>query len=116
MTRRDAFERPPLGSWIVIAGGLGLNALVGFSDSAYALWCRHVTSVLPQHVIRNIFLGAVVVHVGEAAYAWRLARGAGLESAAAWALQTLLIGFPSLGRLRKLIATEKPVPTSPRAG
>jgi hypothetical protein len=114
--RRDAVERPPVALWIAIVGGLGLSALVGLSDSAYALWCSHVTSALPQRLIRDIFLGAVVVHAGEAAYAWRLARGAGLKTAAAWTLQTFLIGFPSLGRLRKLIAAQQPMPTLPRAG
>ena len=102
--RRDAFERPPLVWWIVIGIGLGMNALVGLSDSAYSLWCSYVTTALPQGLIRNIFLGAVVVHLCEAAYAWRLARRVGLKSAAAWTLQTFLIGFPSLSRLREVIA------------
>lgn len=100
----DAVERPPLASWIAILGGLGLNALIGFDDAAYTAWCNSITTALPQELIRNIFLGAVVVHVGEAIYAWRMATAAGLRSAQGWALQTFLLGFPSLGRLRKVIA------------
>lgn len=99
----DRLEVPPLGWWIAIVGGLGLNAWVGFSDSAYAGWCAWVTTALPQSMIRNIFIGAVVVHMAEATYAWRLATSAGLSSAPAWAAQTLLIGFPSLGRLRQRV-------------
>ena len=101
----DTVERPPLGWWIAILGGLGINALVGFSDAAYAAWCTHVTTVLPQATIRNIFLVAVLVHAGEATYAWRLATQAGLQSASGWAMQTFLLGFPSLGRLRQRVAT-----------
>ena len=101
----DTVERPPLGWWIAIFGGLGLNALVGFSHGAYAVWCNHVTTVLAQATIRNVFLGAVVVHAGEATYAWRLASHAGLTSAPGWALQTFLLGFPSLGRLRQRVAS-----------
>ncbi len=100
----DAVERPPLGWWIAILAGLGLNAWVGFSDSAYAIWCSYVTAVFPQALLRNIFLAAVVVHVGEALYAWRLATQAGLRTAAGWTLQTFVLGFPSLGRLRRRVS------------
>ena len=103
--RDDTVERPPLGWWIAIFGGLGINALVGFNAGAYASWCNHITTLLPQTTIRNIFLGAVVVHLGEATYAWRLASQAGLKSAPGWALQTFLLGFPSLGRLRQRVAS-----------
>jgi len=100
----DDVQRPPLGWWIAIGGGLGLNALIGFHDGAYASWCGWVTAALPQELIRNIFIGAVVVHIAEATYAWRLARQAGLDSAAGWALQTFLLGFPSLRLLLQQLA------------
>ena len=49
-----------------------------------------------------LFWGAVVVHVAEAAYAYRTARNAGFtKSAPRWAVQTLAVGFPSLLALRK---------------
>ncbi len=99
----DSVQRPPLGWWIAILGGLALNAWIGFSDSAYAVWCSIVTTALPQTLIRNIFLGGVLVHIGEAAYAWRMATLANLRSAPGWALQTFLLGFPSLMRLRKRV-------------
>lgn len=96
----DTVERPPLGWWIAILGGLGLNAWVGFSADAYAAWSSYVTSVMPQATIRNIFIGGVAVHVGEAFYAYRLATRSGFTSAGAWAVQTFLLGYPSLVRLR----------------
>jgi hypothetical protein len=100
----DKVERPPLGWWIGILGGLGFNALVGFNDGAYAMWCSYVTSFLSQGLIRFIFVAGVAAHVGEAIYAWRIARQAGLRTAGGWALQTFLIGFPSLGRLQQRVS------------
>lgn len=99
----DSVQRPPVGWWIAILGGLALNAYIGFSDSAYAMWCATVTTALPQTLIRNIFLGGVFAHIAEATYAWRLATQANLQSAPGWALQTFLLGFPSLVRLRKQV-------------
>lgn len=104
--RHDTVERPPIGWWIAVLGGLGLNAWVGFSDAAYAAWSTHVTTVLAQTTIRNIFFAAVAVHAAEAAYAHRIAHRAGWRSANAWALQTFLLGFPSLTRLRARAATD----------
>ena len=47
---------------------------------------------------------AVALHVGEAAYAYRPRAGPGLTgSAPRWGLQTLAVGFPSLGALRAVI-------------
>ncbi|MFA5885653.1 MAG: DUF4499 domain-containing protein [Acidimicrobiia bacterium] len=53
---------------------------------------------------RGMFAAAVALHVGEAVYAHRIARNAGLgEDAPKWGLQTLGVGFPSLIALRGLI-------------
>jgi hypothetical protein len=95
-------ERPHIGWWVAILGGLGLNAAVAFDAGVYAWWCAHVTTVLPQGVVRAIFIAAVVTHVAEAAYAARLAQRSGLgDSAGGWFVQTLLLGFPSLRLLRR---------------
>jgi len=94
-------ERPSLGWWLAIAGGLLLNGVVAFVPAAYDLWCAHVTTALPQWLVQAIFLGAMATHVGEALYAARLARDAGLgDAAAGWFWQTLALGFPSLRLLR----------------
>jgi hypothetical protein len=54
--------------------------------------------------LRLLFAVAVGLHVGEAAYAYTAARRAGMtRSASRWALQTLAVGFPSLGALRAVI-------------
>jgi hypothetical protein len=56
-----------------------------------------VTAGISQGRLRIIFVAAVLTHVAEAGYAWRLAQRAGLvTSAGGWAVQTFTLGFPSL--------------------
>jgi len=104
---RDQVERPAPIWWLAVLGGLGLNAWVGFSDAAYATWSTYATTALAQSTIRNLFLIAVAMHVGEAVYAHRLATRAGMSNATGWAAQTLLLGFASLARLRARIAATR---------
>src|SRR5262249_25619602 len=102
MTESQTFETPHAGWWIGVLGGLGLLALLAFDDGAYAVWSRTVTTVLPQALLRAIFVGAVVTHVGEALYALHLVRRIGLGgSTLRWFGQTLALGFPSLRLLRR---------------
>jgi hypothetical protein len=57
-----------------------------------------------SRLLRLGFAAAVALHIGEAVYAYRRARSAGLTaSAPRWALQTLAVGFPSLSALRAVI-------------
>lgn len=54
--------------------------------------------------LQLLFAVAVALHVSEAGYAYSAARRAGLTgSATRWGLQTLAVGFPSLGALRTVI-------------
>ena len=105
-TRGDRVERPHLGWWVAILGGLGLTAVLAFHPGAYALWYRYVTTRLSRGILAAIFVCAYLVHLGEALYAGALARRAGFHASAraAWMLQTFLLGFPSLRRLRARLA------------
>jgi len=95
-------ERPHISWWVAILGGLAINAAVGLDAGAYAWWCTHVTTALPQPLVRNIFIAAVLTHLVEAAYAARLAKRSGFGNCAGgWFAQTLLLGFPSLRLLRR---------------
>jgi hypothetical protein len=103
---RDAIERPEVYWWVSILGGIGLTAVLGFSDGAYALWHGHVTTLLSQPIIQLIFMGAVLTHLAEAIYALRLTQRLGLrDSAIGWVVQTFLLGFPSLRLLRRRAET-----------
>jgi hypothetical protein len=97
-----AFERPHLGWWIAIGGGIGVLALVALDGGAWALWSAHVTAAIPRSALRALLAATVAIHVAEAAYARRLALRLGLAAAAgAWFWQTLLLGFPSLRLLQR---------------
>lgn len=101
----DRVERPYIGWWVSIIAGLTVNAVIAFHADAYAWWCTHVTTVLPQRLVQTIFIAAVLTHVAEATYALRLAQRRGLRnSAAGWCAQTLLLGFPSLRLLRQRVS------------
>jgi hypothetical protein len=95
-------ERPRLGWWVTVLGGMVLLAVLAFDAGAYAVWCAHVTTALPQRLLQGIFIAALATHIAEAVYAFRLASRIGLrENAAGWFLQTFLLGYPSLRLLRR---------------
>jgi hypothetical protein len=89
-------DRPHAGWWMAILGGIGLTAALACSPAAYALWVRHVAPVPSRPVAQVILAGTVLAHLGEALYASRVVRRAGLSGGGGWILQTLVIGFPSL--------------------
>lgn len=99
----DQIERPHVGWWIAVVGGMAFLAILAFDARAYARWCAHVTAALPQPFLRGLFAAAVLTHVIEATYALRLAQRHGLH-AAGWLVQTFLLGYPSLRLLRRRIA------------
>ena len=83
-------------------GGLGTLGVLAFDAGAYATWCAHLAAGLSQGWLRIIFVAALLTHAAEAASALRLARRAGLAtSAGGWAVQTFVLGFPSLRLLRR---------------
>jgi hypothetical protein len=105
----DAVERPGLGWWIGILGGLTVLAFQGFSPDFYAFWTSHVNPLPGSAVMRGIFLACIPIHIFEAVYVHRLAHRLGMHrSAMGWAVQTLLIGFASTLLIRRLAARRGP--------
>ncbi len=96
-------DRPQVGWWIAVLGGMIFLAALAFDPGAYAQWCAHVTAALPQPFLRWLFGAAVLTHMIEATYALRLAQRHGLR-AGGWLVQTALLGYPSLRLLRRRIA------------
>ena len=99
----DDVERPALGWWVALGGGLGLLMALAFVPEAYAFWRRHVGPMMPRRALQAIAWVAIGLHVGEATYAYRLARRYGMSSAGRWAWQTLMLGYPSLRLLQKKV-------------
>jgi hypothetical protein len=54
-----------------------------------------------RQVLKSMLIGTAAVHVAEAMVAARGARRRGLR-ARGWALQTFVVGFPSLFALRRI--------------
>ena len=102
MSQSDKVDRPHLVWWIVIVGGLSILAWQGFSAPFYAWWVAHVNPLPAQSTMAWIFLACIPLHIGEAIYCWRLSNRLGTpEASMGWALQTLVIGFPSTRLLMK---------------
>jgi hypothetical protein len=77
--------------WVSNFGGLVVNGVVA---------ARRKSTLT-----RAVFAAAVVTHVVEAVYAYRIAQREDLaDDAWKWGLQTLAVGFPSLIALHELLA------------
>ena len=95
-------DRPHLGWWLAIVGGIGALAVVAVHPGAYAWWARNVTTLLSPALLQVVLVATVAIHLVEALYARRLALRIGLDAAAGgWFWQTLTLGFPSLRLLRR---------------
>lgn len=90
--------------WVSVFVGMVLLGLFAFNSDAYAFFAQHITSKLSKTFLQGLFLISVILHFGEAFYAFYLARRAGLKSTAkGWCIQTFLLGYPSLRLLLKHI-------------
>ena len=86
----DRFVLAAPGWWVSNLGGMVVTGVVARRSGRRSL--------------RLLFAVAAGLHVGEAVYACSTARNAGMtRSAPKWGLQTLALGFPSLGALRAVI-------------
>lgn len=99
----EEVEPPATGWQVAVLGGLGLLFALAFVPEAYAFWRRNVGPMFPRRVLQGIAAAAVALHVGEATYAYSLAKREGMASAGRWAWQTLLFGYPSLRLLRRRV-------------
>ena len=92
--------RPTIGWFLLLDGGLLALTVVALIPPLAARLRARVP--LPSdRVLRLVLLGALLTHVAEGLAAGVMARSRGRD-AAAWAIQTTIVGFPSL---RLLAAT-----------
>jgi hypothetical protein len=98
----DAVERPHVVWWVLVIGGLSVLALQALSAPFYSWWVSHVNPLPGQGVMRWILIACAPIHVYEALYVYGAARKLGMRrSQTAWAVQTLLLGYPSTHLFRK---------------
>ena len=107
-------ERPAPGWWIAVVGGMCTLGLVAHGP-AWRWWAGHVTGAVPRRAYQAVFWAAVATHAAEAAVAVRRAGRTGTPtSRRGWAVQTLVLGYPSL-RLVSDRRAPRPPATRPPA-
>lgn len=98
-------RRPHLGWFALLGGGVASLVALAISKSLHRACARRLP--LPSRRALQVLAAATaVVHVGEAAAAYRMARRAGLDDRASRTTQTLSIGFPALLATRKAAQTQ----------
>lgn len=99
--------RPHFAWWASILPGMTLWGLLGLNAAVWRTWESVAGNLLPQSFVRGAFVAVVIVHVGEALYAYALAKRSGRAQAAlGWLVQTFFIGVPSLKLLRAQVRGE----------
>ncbi|HVX22424.1 MAG TPA: CRISPR-associated protein Cas5 [Acidimicrobiales bacterium] len=94
-------SRPAAGWFVVLDGGIVALSALATSDRAYRAARQRLPLPLPPRAaLQGLLAATAAIHLAEAAVAFRMARRRGLPSAGRWAGQTLVVGFPSLLRLR----------------
>jgi hypothetical protein len=105
---REKVDRPALGWWAVILGGLAALAFVSFHETTWASWSTHVLGSIPRCLYAVGFWVACLVHVHKGLKAVRLAEQAGFhETSLSWGWQTFILGFPSMNKLLGRIAQSR---------
>lgn len=97
--------RPALGWFLLLDGGLVALGILALAPRVADRARRHVP-LPPTSVLRAILLIALLMHISEGAAAWMMASRRGL-AARRWAVQTAIVGFPSLRLLSSHPAAEE---------
>jgi hypothetical protein len=102
--------RPALPWRLAVLGGLGTAAVLSVDDATWEAFDEATGGTTSRDAIRTLVAGTAVVHVLEAAAAYRSARRAGLERPGRWGRATLLWGVPVLLRLHRARRALAPAP------
>ena len=98
VARTARLETPAVGWFVLLDGGLVVLATLALNRRAHDALAARVPLV-PRWALRRLLVMALAVHAAEGVGAAHLARRRGLDPSA-WGLQTLVVGFPSLRKLR----------------
>lgn len=96
------FASPRLGWYLLLDGGMVMLITFVASRRAYER-TKEVVPLPSRRTVGMILAAATAIHVGEGTYAYKAAKRRGFgESAMCWALQTFVVGFPSLLKMAEL--------------
>lgn len=101
---QNKFQHPHWGWWLAIIGGMALTVLIAYNSYAYHIWQARVTALIPQEWFQWVWWAALAAHAGEAVYALLICRRRRLATTLQWALQTFLLGYPSLRLLKQSLS------------
>ncbi|HAI76419.1 MAG TPA: hypothetical protein DCM08_09235 [Microscillaceae bacterium] len=94
------YQNSPWWWWLFVIVGLGTTGFLAFSDT--------LGSSTFHEVVKVVFYLALLAHLGEAIYIYRLASRNGLSSVAwKWFFHCLVCGFWAIMLLQKIIAKRK---------
>ena len=98
----DRVDHPHPVWWVLVLGGLTLLAFIALDADFYLAYTAAVHPLPGQTFMLWILIGCAPIHLFEGWYAWRVANRLGLSgSAAGWALQCFMLGYPSTHLLLK---------------
>ena len=78
----EVVDSPHMAWWVSVITGMLLLGLLAFNSDAFALFSRYMTSIFSQNFLQYLFFISVILHGGEALYALKLAKKAGLQKTA----------------------------------
>ena len=98
-------QRPSLGWWVGVCGGMLACGAAAYGPAHLPVWLAwaRVAGVRlfgGLNGIKAVFWAAVAAHCYEGSVAWRIASKNEPQNAAGWALQTAVLGYPSLSLLQ----------------
>lgn len=102
---RKTFARAGLGWFVLLDGGMVLLVVLVSSRKAYDR-LKKIIPLPSRKTVAFILGAATAIHVVEGLFAYRSAKRRGFGDAAfKWALQSLIVGFPSALKMRALART-----------
>ncbi|RAL37750.1 hypothetical protein DM860_000444 [Cuscuta australis] len=102
--KRRSLDGPTLLAWVLVLGGMiALFGAAYLPDFGPIPLVRGIGLFVFRSVgaLRLLFVVAVALHLGEAVYAWHLAKQVDAANSCGWFWQTFALGFPSLRLLLK---------------
>lgn len=97
----DSPYKPHLLWRLFVLIGMTTLGVLSVNDTAWELWKEQVGTAMSRSLIKRLFYGALILHIGEAFIVWRTTRKRSLDHSCKWVLNTLVYGYPVFRRALK---------------